>query len=151
MSAIKALAEPAKDIARQDHKMMQTDSNRVVEPRCSSHGHHGARSKDKVRKSEQVQIHQNKNVLLPGADEDMSHPHPPYFNVWKKWNPAHKTMNQTPEKAVPQQPTMMDEDDDKGSDNDRWKTTNATLNNTLALCHDHDIGFDDKSDAGKCG
>ena len=77
--------------------------------------------------------------------------HHPYFNVWKKWNPAHKTMSQTPENAVPEQPTMMDEDDDEGLDNDRWKTTNAILNNTLALCHDHNIGFDDKSNAGKCG
>ena len=92
---------------------------------------------------------QNKNVLLPGADEDLSHPHHPYFNVWKKWNPAHKTMSQTPENAVPEQPTMMDEDEGLG--NDRWKTTNATLNSTLALSLDHDIGLDDKSDAGKCG
>ena len=150
ISAIKALAEPAKDKAGQNDKIMQMDINRIVEPRCSNHGHHGARSKDKVRKSELMQSHQNQNVLLPGANEDLSHPHHPYFNVWKKWNPAHKTMSQTPENAVPEQSTMMDEEDDEGLDNDRWKTTNATLNNTLALCHDHDIGFDDKSDAGKC-
>ena len=89
MKTIRTAIGPSQDKARQVNN--NREMKQKCKPRCSSHGHNGARSKDKVRKLKPEQHTTNTKIPMAHTDDDLSHPHQPYHNVWKKWNPERKT------------------------------------------------------------